>query len=950
LTCGLLALFSFSGVSGSSLVDAAAAEPAPPVTPTAPIRKGPKLELRLDDMTPRVITADGPSTLTITGELTNVGNDAATGLKVRPQRGDRLRTEGELRAALSGDDAADTQMVGFTELVETLAPGQRFPVRLTVPLRGAADSTLALQRIGVYPLLINVNSESGDGERTRVAAVRVLLPVLGLPGAAGTAAAPGAAAPAGDVAVVAAPPADPSSSNPVTLLYPLADRPHRLPTGPGEPIVLGSDGPGPNGQLTDELADELTSGGRLDGLLDALDAAAPLGSAVRDSLCLAIDPDLLRTVADMRGGYRLRSPDGAETEGKGAEAATTWLNRLRAAAAGRCVLAIPFADADLVALSRAGLSDLSDYATRDGARIVTELLGTQARPDLTWPADGLLDERSLTDFLGAGGHTLVLSSDGVEESGRSRGTIGGTVRLNAPRGRSRPPVALLADPLLTLAAGAPETGNDTDGTATNRGIGSLNTSTSVSPAGTGAPLSGEDLTAAVVFRALDPTAAGSSLLVAPPHRWNTSGEDARELLATVGRLVASGQFRGTPLPGGPDLASEAGAGSLVYPLRAGAREVPSKVTAKLNAAWVTASELRSAAVAQPGTGYTPAQVFDPVTEGLLRAASAMSRGQEDQAGAATKVITDRVRQLRSSVRVLEPPSPFALGDRQAPLPITLANGLPVAMRVRVALGQTPGLRTEPIPAQQVPPLGRLQLRVNAQLSRSGQFSVEARLTTLAGAQLGPVSRLQLRSTAYGTITLWLTGIAGALLVILAVRRITRRIRAARARPNGMPPPVPGEGPGQPLTDRSTATPRDRDVRDRDTSDQDGTTDSIPAVSPSGSRRIPTIDQTLGPLPPFGLTRNGPNPSKGSAPNVPAPNVPAPNVPAPPPRSAPNVPTGPAASVPTRPAPNGPNVPAGPVPNGRTRPLRATPRSSPSPGEPRQPPPDPGRRPSGTRGR
>jgi hypothetical protein len=234
----------------------------------------------------------------------------------------------------------------------------------------------------------------------------------------------------------------------------------------------------------------------------------------------------------------------------------------------------------------------------------------------------------------------------------------------------------------------------------------------------------------------------------------------------------------------------------------------------------------------------------------------------------------------------------------------------------------------------VPPLGRLQLRVNAQLSRSGQFSVEARLTTLAGAQLGPVSRLQLRSTAYGTITLWLTGIAGALLVILAVRRITRRIRAARARPNGMPRPVPGEGPGQPLTDRSTATPRDRDVRDRDISDQDGTTDSIPVVSPSGSRRMPTMDETLGPLPPFGLTRTGPNPSIRSAPNLPAPNVPAP-----PTRSAPNGLTGPA-----------PNVPAGPVPNGQTRPLRATPRSSPSPGEPRQPPPDPGRRPSGTRGR
>jgi hypothetical protein len=240
--------------------------------------------------------------------------------------------------------------------------------------------------------------------------------------------------------------------------------------------------------------------------------------------------------------------------------------------------------------------------------------------------------------------------------------------------------------------------------------------------------------------------------------------------------------------------------SLVYPLRAGAREVPTTVTARLKAARDGANELRSAAYAEPGVGVTPAEVFDPVTEGLLRAASAVSRGRESDSVAAAKIISDRVRQLRASVRVLEPPSPFALGDRAAPLPITLANGLPVGMNVAVALSRTPGLRTEPIAAQRIPPLGRLQLRVNAQLSRSGQFSVEARLTTLAGAQLGPVSRLQIRSTAYGTITLWLTGGAGALLVILAGRRITRRIRAARNRPRGpeLPPWDSGARPGEEL--------------------------------------------------------------------------------------------------------------------------------------------------------
>src|SRR5581483_8697033 len=104
-------------------------------------------------------------------------------------------------------------------------------------------------------------------------------PDAGKPGQTGQA--------AGQAAVVAPPPTDPTGSNPVTVLYPLAAEPHRLPTGPTDAVVLGSDDQG-----GDQLAAELADGGRLDGLLDALEAAAPPGSAVRDSLCLAVDPDL----------------------------------------------------------------------------------------------------------------------------------------------------------------------------------------------------------------------------------------------------------------------------------------------------------------------------------------------------------------------------------------------------------------------------------------------------------------------------------------------------------------------------------------------------------------------------------------------------------------------------------------------------------------------------------
>ncbi|MBB6372916.1 hypothetical protein BKA01_000138 [Pseudonocardia eucalypti] len=715
-----------------------------------------KLGLRIDSMEPRVVTSSSPAELTVTGVVINTGDQPVKNLQVRAQRGDRLRTDGEIRTALTGAAADDAVTPGFADVADQLAPGEQHPVRLVIPLRGSSTTSLALQRTGVYELLINVNGSTSGGGQTRLAAVRTLLPVLGLPAAAGATAAQN-------------PPVNPQPATKptaITMLYPLADQPRRLPTGPGEPVLLGDD----------ELATSLAQGGRLSGLVGALEVATPPGSPVRDAVCLAVDPDLLRTVRDMSqpDGYRVRGPDGAESAGRGAQSAKQWLDRLRAVAAGRCVIPIPYADADLVALSRAGLDDLARYATKDGARIATEILGTPVRADTVWPADGLLDERALTGFLREGGRSVVLSADSVNHSGRGSGATT-VAKLSNPAAAA---TGLLADPLLTQAAEGQEeariTGSAFDPAGGGqRSLAWLGGVSNTSPAGTGAPLSAQDVIGTLAHRVFNST--NPSVLLAPPHLWNTPGQDAQALLGAVGALVAARQAVPAPLP---TQAANPGTGSasLVYSLRAGAREVPTAVTNRLRQARDVAGQLRGAAQTQSGVGATVEQVFDPVTEAMLRGGSAMWRGQPELARNATTVITQRVQLLRSLVRVMEPPTPYAFGAEEAPLPITLANGLPVAMRVKVALAPTPGLRTEPIEESLIPPFGRLPLKVNAQLSRAGSFSVEARLTTPAGAPLGVPSRLLLRSTAYGTITVWLTGTAFLLLVILAVRRIIRRVR------------------------------------------------------------------------------------------------------------------------------------------------------------------------------
>ena len=190
----VLALAMFWGVAGAlpglasatpgsadrPLARTAAPGQAARTAPAAPSR-GPRLELRVASMSPRVVTSTGPPTLTLAGELVNTGDQMVRDVEIRAQRGDRLRTEGDVRTALAGNAANDAVTPAFSEVTDTLEPGSQVPVQLSMPLRGPAGSSLALQRAGVYELLINVNGIPDSGGQARLAGVRMLLPVLGLP-------------------------------------------------------------------------------------------------------------------------------------------------------------------------------------------------------------------------------------------------------------------------------------------------------------------------------------------------------------------------------------------------------------------------------------------------------------------------------------------------------------------------------------------------------------------------------------------------------------------------------------------------------------------------------------------------------------------------------------------------------------------------------------------------
>ncbi|MFC5996105.1 DUF6049 family protein [Pseudonocardia hispaniensis] len=749
-------------LTGSAL----AATPASGAPAEAPVTGSP-LVLTLEQVTPRLVTAEGPATITVTGTLTNTGPVAVDELEIRLQRGDALRTEGQIRTAIEDSAGTDAVIPQFADLPGVLEPQQRIPVRFSVPLRGGPGVGLALSQPGIYELLVNVNGVPDGNVRARLAAVRMLLPVLSLPPDPGVGTSPLEGSSARSPGI------------PFTMLYPIADAPRRLPGVPGEVTTL----------TDDDLADSFAPGGRLNGLVSALAQRAPVGSRVRESICLAIDPDLVLTAAAMRNGYQVRGPDGTLGPGRGAGAAGSWLDALVATARGGCVLALPVADADLVALTRGDLGELAARAVTDGRELVATALRTPVLDGTLWPADGLLDESTLAAVgttSTAATRAFVLSAEGIEQ-GRAPATSG-VVRIAV----AQPGVtAVLTDPLLTRAA------------VGRTGIGSPQIVSNSMPtpstaAGMSTPMSTQDVIGALLFRAQEGSKPGSSgpLVLAPPHQWAADGTGADALLSAVSRMLDEGLLQPRSLAAvvtaGPPADSRSR--RLFYPVSAGAREIPPALIDRVRTTGDEINRLRGAAQSEPGVGASPADVFDPMLRATLRATSAAWRGRPDLAGRSEAMISDRIRELRSSVRVLEPPGPYSLGTNEAPLLLTVANGLPVAMTVLVELHSTAGLKVAPIPQQRVPPLGRIQVRVNAEVTRSGQFAVDATVRTPDGGSLGPPTRLQVRSTAYGTITVWLTAIAGVLLVVLVLRRMLRRFRGERSRPA---PDHPRPGPADP---------------------------------------------------------------------------------------------------------------------------------------------------------
>ena len=721
----------------------------------------PFLQVRIDRVTPQVVTTTSEPVVTVSGTVLNVGDRPVRDVMVRLERAAAVTSSAGLRTNLGGDNNQFEAVADFVTVSGELQRGQNVPFSLAVPMRSADVPSLGIAEPGVYPLLVNANGTPDYGAPARLDDARFLLPVIGVP-----------PEPAADSADPLADVIAPDTSKPVrlTVMWPLGDRPRLAAGAPG--------GTTPVRLIDDDLATSLAAGGRLDVLLSAVDfATSPSvdpGGQVRSALCLAVDPDLLVTVNAMTAGYVVN--DGPDTgpstpthPGTGQEAAVTWLNRLKSLAQRMCVAPANYAQADLDALQRVGDRGLSAIATNGAGDIVDQILGITTTRGATLLGDGPLTAPAIR-LLSAQGPTVAVAAAALtaspEDGARS------TADVNPVR-YSPEVVAAPFDPTVSAALA---------------GAGTNPTSPSYLDAALNIPIQHDssaarrqDALGSVLWRTIAPDAQPRTQILMPPMEWGPQADDAAAILSAVATSIRSGLA--APRPLGAVIAE-----SQAVPSQ-DARPMPTNVPANPRARFDDAVTsgiadttgrlwgLTAALTADERTGLTGTQYTAPLREDMLRALS-QSVPPDARNGMAQQrlaITSSTVNDLFNAVTIVNPGGSYTLATEHSPLPLALRNNLPVPIRVRLQVDAPPGMTVTDPGVIELPP-GYLPLQVPIEVHFTQRVAVDVALRTADGLPLGEPVRLSVHSNAYGKVLFFITLSVGAILVALAGRRLWHRFR------------------------------------------------------------------------------------------------------------------------------------------------------------------------------
>jgi hypothetical protein len=518
---------------------------------------------------------------------------------------------------------------------------------------------------------------------------------------------------------------EPDSFEPTgfSWLWPLVSRPVRLADGTF---------------ADDTLAREMAPEGRLTRLV-AAGAALAQGA----ELTWVVDPALLDAAEDMadQDGYRVRAGDGTTVEGAGGDLAVRWLQQLRVATGGRPTLALPYGDVDVVSLDRNGL--LTDLArAQDEARVtLTRVLPAAAAvTETAWPMDGYAPRRTLGALRRSGVRTVVLDGRAVPPEIELNYTPSGRADVTTPAGRL---TGVLADPVLSdlLRTRGPD-----PRLGAQRVLAEM----------------------AMVTAELPGTGPSRRLVLAPPRRWDPDP-------VFLDHLAGAGADAPwtAPVPLGDVAAAEppeVDRQPVRYPRRLRRLELPGTYLSALRGMRTSISVFST--VLTDTTEYVP-----ELNRSVLLLESTWWRSRQARVN---RMARERayLAELRDAVRIQ--PGNFTFSSRTGRIPLTVANELTQDVRVLIRLRpQTPRLRIGDLRTQVIGAQTKVQIEVPATAVAGGPVVVDASLRTVNGTAYGQPVQLRINITQYGTVALYITVVAAAVLFVAAGFRVVRRVLAAR---------------------------------------------------------------------------------------------------------------------------------------------------------------------------
>ena len=731
---------------------------------------------------PRSLSAHDPFHVKL--RVTNHSDDTLDGFTVAPRRASAVGNLTEQRYAAIAD-AQEYGVVGDTRDVDRqLPPGGSMELEL--------DLGLDLPDVGTYPIMLQLLDASGaplDTDRFHI-------------GVRGT--------------------RDGIRAPELTALYPVTADTHILPGETGEapedpPLVLSSD----------SLAGELAPDGRLTKLVDQY-IEATRAPEVGYATCVALDPALIDTVDRMTAGYtidderpavveepkRLRDswggaedPDGEP--GAGAQDAAVWLDKVRHIAATGCVVALPWANADLNAVARTGDTWLMREAVERGPFVLQRVLGTTGVQNTVVTGAGYVEDGA-APALGWADHSRSTVMEGGMQAAWER-----AMDAAVPKAHAGAESSLERDDLADLAGSAapvPEQPVQVLTAAQGRDFGwiapgvmdvgyqqslaSILAATGPDPETTGfsepnlrydytldSKLA-RDVSAAAAVRLAaqsawvpdDAEEAPEPVLVAPPADWDA--ETAAAVLGTVAELVSGGAA--TPMAFGTYLAAP----PEVEPAGAPAEHTDPTAFTDAEVLQVTQqagfiNDLTALMVPDPAIALTRYGFTLPLRRDLLEALTIDGRRAQSRYNDAVEATSERLgatravlNDLRASVDLIPPGNVYTRTSPSSPLLIVAQNGLPLPVETAIGVSGPDDAQLNTPSVLRIPARGSVTVQMTADLPDSTrETDLKLYLTSPNGQPISRPVDITVRTTRF-TVNGWIAaavlGVAG-LGVLLVVR-------------------------------------------------------------------------------------------------------------------------------------------------------------------------------------